>query len=202
VPNELEEVLRRLRDLLGDPSQLVTGVRSSGSRNDAIRRWKESCRKSLDEDPEKEFPLKKGSLEWYVWDHDIDAEMTLHLILTWSSDACYVYDVDFNTKILRNDEPKNFGWVMTESYTLPEAVETERYVCHPCTKKCVRAQATVYIYPTSATDNTDYAHNQGDEAGYREKLQPPVAPFDDDPDATWGVSRREPDGGSWKPFPR
>jgi hypothetical protein len=222
APDDLTEAVRRLRELLGDPTQLVTGVRSSGSRADALRRWKESCRTKLDQDPEKEFPLTKGSWEFYVWEHTIKAEITLHVILTWRHDDCYVYDVDFTAQVLRNDNPTDFGWVMTETYTLPETVEQERYVCHPCTPKCVRAQASVYFYPTSATglpqsilrkvdigvlvcpsgptDETDYAHNQGDGDGYKEKLKPPVAPFPSDP-GTWGVARRVPDGSSWKPFP-
>ncbi len=104
---------------------------------------------------------------------------------------------------------------MAESYSIPETPQGERYVCHPCTPKCLRATASVIFYvistftglpkgvshkvdidvlicPSGATDNTNYRQSQGDGSGPlgpgKKPLPPPVPPHETD-SGTWGVSR-------------
>jgi hypothetical protein len=224
APGELEELIQRLQDYLRDPKQLVTGRNSSGDRTDFERRWRQSCRRTLDEQPPA---VKTAKRDWYIWDHTLDGEITTHVALTWSYDLCHIYNADLALTVQRNDEPNDYGVVMVETYEEPPRAIDEQYLCHPMPPRCLRAQATLIFYSISTTtglpqgvshqiridvmlcpgdaenftDNTDYPQSQGDGNGPKSPQKPPVAPNPTDP-GTWGVSRidRQPDG-SWNPHP-
>lgn len=220
--DDLEELLRKFKAYWTDPKQLATGLTSTGDRKEFEKRWRQSCRTSPDQQPPAP---KKGSLEWYVWDHTIDGEITTHVVLTWEYDDCYIYNADFTFTVQRNDEPEDYGVIMWESFSEPAGGADEQYQCHPCTPKCLRAQATVVFYvlsattglpkgishkinidvlicPSGATDNTDFKQNQGDGSGPKSPQKPPV-----DPNPTnggnWGVSKimHNPDG-TWDYSPK
>lgn len=224
---EVQDLVDKLKSYLGDPSQLVSGPRSSGSRETAVAGWKRSCRTHKSEDPATDFPLTEGKLEWYVWDHIIDGEITVHVTLTWSYDGCFIYDADYSLIVQRNDEPEDYGVVMLENYSIPQTTPVEQCICHPCTPKCLRAQASIVFYasrigvpgvskqipidvllcPSGPEDKTNYAQSQGNGNGVRapgsEPLAPPVKPHSTN-SGTWGVSRvdRDSPDSTKKYFPR
>ncbi len=220
---DIGDMLDRLKGYLKDPSTLVTGPRSTGSRQDAINRWKQSCQEE-GETVEENFPKNTGELEWYVWDHIIDGEITTYVKLTWSYDQCNIYDADATLTVQRNDEPEDYGVIMLESYSIPETDPVEQRRCQPCTPKCLKVVLSVIIYASrigvpgiskqinievllcpsdnstpNFTDNTDYEQSQGDAGGPRgpnsTPLKPPVKQYQGPENGGWGVSRRTGDGG-------
>lgn len=213
---ELQGLIERFKEYLKDPTQLATGVRSTGDRTVTAEKWKQSCRTEIGQDPDKMIPVKEHKVQWYVWDHIIAGEITTIVTLTWKSDKYNIYEADFALNVIRNDEPEDYSVLMQENYTIPAFTTKERLVCSPVTPKCLEGLASLTFYTTSATtgipkgiskkidikylmcpddqpkliskDLTAYRISQGDSNSIDAPQKPPVKPHDLDPN-TWGVSR-------------
>lgn len=200
------DILAKLEEILKDPSKLITGSNSTGTREATVKSWKEHCETGTNT-LEKNCPLKKGKLTFDIWDMVTTDDIHAFVTLTWSYDCCNIYDAVAKLDVTRNDTPKDFGVVLLRSFSVPERDPVTIGVCNPCTPKCLRVQLTIIVYAAgigsvpgirrqmsldielcpgtggpNAKDNTDYKRNRGDGNGATpDKEQTPYA------NGTWGV---------------
>ncbi len=143
--DDLKELLERVKRLIQNPKELVTGPQSTGNRGDTTKRWREHC-ESEGRTLETHCPLKRARMTfdvwaWSQWTCDISALLTI----TWSYDCCNVYDADATLTIQRND-CSQAGAFLIEHFSIPETDPVDPRPCRPCTPKCLRARLSIIFY--------------------------------------------------------
>jgi hypothetical protein len=187
----LEEILRELQRYLNDPSQLITGPKSTGKRDETTKSWKEHCEgdgRTL----ATHCPLKSAEWKCNFWDRIGATSGNLQgtLTVSWQYDCCNVYNASAKYTVDINDSPKDVGVFVKEDYSMPEVDPVDLAPCKPCTPKCLRVQLAIVLYAIplggipgqrrqmsldlricpgiggpAFTDKTAYGENRGNDDG-------------------------------------
>jgi len=135
--NNLGQILEQIRKYLENPSEIVTGPRSTGKRADVVTRVKERCEEKLS----TRCPLKEAEVQYKIFNsegNNVEATVTI----TWKYDCCNIYEADASFEI--NDQPADDeSLIMIEQYSIPEADPIELKPCQPCQPKCLKVQVTM-----------------------------------------------------------
>ncbi len=135
--NDFGQILEQIKTYLNKPGELITGPRSTGSREDTVKRVKERCEEELI----KRCPLKEAEVQYKVFNKEGN-NMEATVTITWQYDCCNIYNADACFEI--NDQPADDETlVMVEQYSIPEVDPIDLKPCKPCQPKCLKTQISM-----------------------------------------------------------
>jgi hypothetical protein len=202
------DLIEKIKQYVQDPKSLVTGPTKTGSREDAVKSWKEHCsgpEKSVD----KDFAKRAAKYLVYYWDRvGTGEDVWGRFELMWSYDCCNIYDATVTWTQEKAQNPDECFSFALWTFEIPEAEPVELAPCKPCTPKCLKVRIDVYVVKTRkvnpvpgikrkmgfnievcascehavVNDLTDYTNSHGEDDGTK-----PNAKIERNKDYTWGL---------------